>query len=152
MCTGILLRQRRAGPSSNPKPTHPTERKNGIPLRCSRVFAYGEDTHTLRLVSKLPDLRVGYVHRHPCATRGGRSAQSATYATKTKKDTPCGCPFVLEVQAGFEPADNGVADRGLTTWLLHQISNYPNIIAKFFCFVKGKRKKIFQEIVIFENG
>ena len=39
---------------------------------------------------------------------------------QNKKDTPCGCPFVLEVQAGFEPADNGVADRGLTTWLLHQ--------------------------------
>ena len=27
--------------------------------------------------------------------------------------------FVLEVTAGFEPADNGVADRGLTTWLRH---------------------------------
>ena len=25
----------------------------------------------------------------------------------------------LEVTAGFEPADNGVADRGLTTWLRH---------------------------------
>ena len=29
--------------------------------------------------------------------------------------------FSLEVTAGFEPADNGVADRGLTTWLRHQI-------------------------------
>ena len=27
--------------------------------------------------------------------------------------------FFLEVTAGFEPADNGVADRGLTTWLRH---------------------------------
>ena len=25
--------------------------------------------------------------------------------------------LALEVAAGFEPADNGVADRGLTTWL-----------------------------------
>ncbi len=25
----------------------------------------------------------------------------------------------MEVSAGFEPADNGVADRGLTTWLRH---------------------------------
>ena len=49
----------------------------------------------------------------------------------------------LEVQAGFEPADNGVADRGLTTWLLHQNSNYPNIISKFFCFVN--RKNIFYQ-------
>ena len=30
------------------------------------------------------------------------------------------CQTVLEVTAGFEPADNGVADRGLTTWLRHQ--------------------------------
>ena len=29
------------------------------------------------------------------------------------------CQTVLEVTAGFEPADNGVADRGLTTWLRH---------------------------------
>ena len=28
--------------------------------------------------------------------------------------------LALEVTAGFEPADNGVADRGLTTWLRHQ--------------------------------
>ena len=27
----------------------------------------------------------------------------------------------LEVTAGFEPADNGVADRGLTAWLRHHI-------------------------------
>ena len=32
-----------------------------------------------------------------------------------------GVLFILEVTAGFEPADNGVADRGLTTWLRHQI-------------------------------
>ena len=27
----------------------------------------------------------------------------------------------LEVTAGFEPADNGVADRGLTAWLRHHM-------------------------------
>ena len=43
--------------------------------------------------------------------------------------------FSLEVQAGFEPADNGVADRGLTTWLLHQTFGYLSIITKFFGFV-----------------
>ena len=41
------------------------------------------------------------------------------------------------VQAGFEPADNGVADRGLTTWLLHQTFVRPYIIAKQIRFVKG---------------
>ena len=40
--------------------------------------------------------------------------------TSNTKGTPFGVPFVLEVTAGFEPADNGVADRGLTTWLRHQ--------------------------------
>ena len=29
-----------------------------------RVFACGEDAHTLRLVSQLPDLRVVHVHLH----------------------------------------------------------------------------------------
>ena len=43
----------------------------------------------------------------------------------------------LEVQAGFEPADNGVADRGLTTWLLHQTFDCPYIIAKQNRFVKA---------------
>ena len=42
----------------------------------------------------------------------------------------------MEVQAGFEPADNGVADRGLTTWLLHQTFDRLNIIAEDFWFVK----------------
>ena len=31
-----------------------------------------------------------------------------------------GVLFILEVTIGFEPMDNGVADRGLTTWLRHQ--------------------------------
>ncbi len=30
-----------------------------------------------------------------------------------------GVLFILEVTIGFEPMDNGVADRGLTTWLRH---------------------------------
>ena len=51
----------------------------------------------------------------------------------------------LEVQAGFEPADNGVADRGLTTWLLHQIFDCLNIIAELFTFVKS----FFREILVF---
>ena len=53
--------------------------------------------------------------------------------------------LLLEVQAGFEPADNGVADRGLTTWLLHQIFDCLNIIAEVSRFVK----RIFEFIFIF---
>ena len=37
-----------------------------------------------------------------------------------QKSTALAVLFCLEVTAGFEPADNGVADRGLTTWLRHQ--------------------------------
>ena len=41
----------------------------------------------LPLTSKLDALCAAYVNRIPCASRGGRSAQSATYATKNKKPT-----------------------------------------------------------------
>ena len=40
---------------------------------------------------------------------------------KNEKSNPYGLLRSLEVTAGFEPADNGVADRGLTTWLRHHI-------------------------------
>ena len=36
------------------------------------------------------------------------------------KKHPDWSAFVLEVTIGFEPMDNGVADRGLTTWLRHR--------------------------------
>ena len=52
--------------------------------------------------------------------------------------------FSLEVQAGFEPADNGVADRGLTTWLLHQTHLCFVIIANLFGFV-NRKKIIYQK-------
>ena len=48
-----------------------------------------------------------------------------------------GVLFILEVTAGFEPADNGVADRGLTTWLRHHAYSYYDIIAKCSAFVKS---------------
>ena len=36
--------------------------KQGTTRVSTQVFAYGEDTRALRLVSKLPDLRAGYVN------------------------------------------------------------------------------------------
>ena len=72
------------------------------------------DTHSLRLKSKLFDLRSGYVNRILLHLRFAEPPQILGLCpTKNKKDTHEECPFVLEVQAGFEPADNGVADRGL---------------------------------------
>ena len=88
------------------------------------------DTHTLRLKSELLDLRVGYVNRHfLCFARRNR-VQILGLRRQNKNPDHMDRDFVLEVQAGFEPADNGVADRGLTTWLLHQIFDCFNIIAE----------------------
>ena len=142
MCTGILLRQRRAGPSSNPAYTSKGKKK-----RDSTKVRPG-----IRLRRRYPHSTPG--EQAPRSPSGVCAPASLRYARRkvgtkcdlrhqNKKGTHTECPFVLEVQAGFEPADNGVADRGLTTWLLHQRPNYPNIIAKIFCFVKGKRKKRF---------
>ena len=76
------------------------------------------DTHTLRLKSELFDLRVGYVNRHSLRQGARNRVQILGLCpTKNKKDTHTECPVVLEVQAGFEPADNGVADRYLGTLL-----------------------------------
>ena len=52
------------------------------------------------------------------STAGGFLPQKADLV---KKEQVFRLALFLEVQAGFEPADNGVADRGLTTWLRHQI-------------------------------
>lgn len=59
----------------------------------ARVFAKSEDTHTLRLVSKLPDLWVGYVNRIHCAKRCGMPLQSETMLQNKKH--PRGVLFVL---------------------------------------------------------
>ena len=59
-----------------------------------------------------------------------------SFGLDKKLSNPIGLLNFLEVTAGFEPADNGVADRGLTTWLRHQIFDCPNIIAELFLFVK----------------
>ena len=41
-----------------------------------------------------------------------------------------GVLFILEVTAGFEPADNGVADRGLTTWLRHHMERITGLFLR----------------------
>lgn len=107
-------------------------------MSAGRVFASGEDTHTLRLKSKLFDLRVGYVNRHSATLlRAEPSSNPRSAPPRNEKKHPDGMLHFLEVQAGFEPAGNGVADRGLTTWLLHQTFDCPYIIAKQNRFVKA---------------
>ena len=110
-----------------------------------------EDTHVLRLKSELFDLRSGYVNRILLHLRLAEPVQiqSLHIQRKEKRHSHTGCRFSLEVQAGFEPADNGVADRGLTTWLLHQKINCLNIITKFSDFVKGIKNNLSKEFKFF---
>ena len=43
-----------------------------------------------------------------------------SFGLDKKLSNPIGLLNFLEAPPGFEPMDNGVADRGLTTWLRHQ--------------------------------
>ena len=62
-----------------------------------------------------------YVIRTPLRQGARNRFKSKAYTAKRKnRGHHTGVLYFLEVQAGFEPADNGVADRGLTTWLRHQ--------------------------------
>ena len=53
-----------------------------------RVFACGEDSHALRLVSELPDLRAANVHR-----RRIRGSVRTGATPSQQKRHPCGCLF-----------------------------------------------------------
>ena len=66
----------------------------------TRTFAYGEDTHDLRLTSELVDLRSGYAN--PILAYGKSCARSRWFANKTK-NRPRGSVFVLAAELGFEP-------------------------------------------------
>ena len=88
----------------------------------------GEGEYTL---TRDAILRGSRLHTRP---KGVITYQS--FGLDKKLSNPIGLLNFLEVTAGFEPADNGVADRGLTTWLRHQIFVCFNIIAEVFRFVK----------------
>jgi len=54
----------------------------------SWVFAFGEDTHTLRLVSKLPDLQAGYADRQ----RSKNATRSRSESSNSRQ--PLGLSFL----------------------------------------------------------
>ena len=62
------------------------------------------------------------LNRFRLASRLEAEQSSAVHIRKSapKQKAPDWVLFDLEVTIGFEPMDNGVADRGLTTWLRHQ--------------------------------
>ena len=93
-------------------------KKSGEKIVGSRVFAFGEDSLALRLVSKLPDLRAENADLH--------SAPVAQNRTKPRLPQPTQKPpnrvaFVLAGVAGFGPTNARVKVWCLTAWL------YPNI-------------------------
>ena len=99
-------------------------------------YAFGRYAR-LPLTSKLDALCAAYVNRHSFAQMRTEPSSNPKPSPTKNKRTPTGSVLLfLEVTAGFEPADNGVADRGLTTWLRHQIFVCLNIIAELFRFVK----------------
>ena len=80
----------RSGISSTCGGFHPTEsdffdehfrEKMIVP----RVFADGEDTHSLRLKSELFDLRSGYANRFPCASHAETRCEMGVAPSDTPK-------------------------------------------------------------------
>ncbi len=99
------------------------------------VFAVSEDSRALRLKSLAFRSSSGECELD--FRKAKRPLQSVNVISKTKRTFLADVLFVLEVPARFELADNGVADRGLTTWLRHHFIDCSNIISKLLLFVKG---------------
>ena len=89
----------------------------------SRVFACGEDSRALRLVSKLPDLRAANADLHSVPLAAQNSPERVLPQPTQK--APLRVPFVLAGVAGFGPTNARVKVWCLTAWL------YPNMN---FCF------------------
>ena len=80
------------------------------------VVCYQADEHARLRV--MPYATPSQLH----TMRGGAliTYQASFVGLDKKLSNPIGLLNFLEVTIGFEPMDNGVADRGLTTWLRHQ--------------------------------
>ena len=83
-----------------------------------RVFAFGEDSHALRLASELADLRAVNADRRICCANARRSL-----SITPKQGASVRMPLVLAGMAGFGPTNVGVKVLCLTAW------RHPNNIA-----------------------
>ena len=107
-------------------------RKGCMELRQRRVCyqSEGEGEYTLARDAILRGAQITYNGLCPLIAY-------QSFGLDKKLSNPIGLLNFLEVTAGFEPADNGVADRGLTTWLRHHISwcisTMPYYYTKVFC-------------------
>ena len=82
--------------------------------RGSKVFAYSEDTHSLRLASELADLRSGYVNLQPFALL--RAKLKSAYPQTTKETYHKDRSLLLAGVARFELTNEGVKVPCLTAW------------------------------------
>ena len=118
--------QRACGAWQNPELATPaTDRKSHpkrVAVRGSRIFAFGEDSHTLRLTSKLVELRAANADQR---ARGAWQNPELPLP-RTEKATQKGWLSVAGV-AGFGPTNEGVKVPCLTAWLYP----YENLLCYF---------------------
>ena len=95
--------------SKNKKDEPPEWVSRGRIAQTTRVFAYGEDSRSLRLKSKLFDLREANANRFSCATRAKTDPSPMVAAPKTKKTShPNGYLVFLELLPGFGPGTSSL--------------------------------------------
>ena len=95
----------------------------------TRVFAFGEDTRTLRLTSELVDLRVGYAN--PILARRARSwARSRGYAAIKNAPLDLRGAFFMAAELGFEPRHTESESAVLP---LHNSAKCPALFALVYC-------------------
>ena len=70
-----------------------------------------------------------------------------SFGLDKKLSNPIGLLNFLEVTVGFEPTDNGVADRGLTTWLRH----HTIILFEHSLFVNKTTSSIIEDVEIWSG-
>ena len=80
-------------------------------------FAFGEYTLALRLTSELVDLRAGYANPYPCG-RATRVGSCAKRISKTKKDTPKGCPSCTGICLARQGFARRNGEAGIRTHIL----------------------------------
>ena len=133
------------------------DKKRTKRLLCSflgRVFACGEDSHALRLASKLADLWAANANLLP---RNARDREKPHHPSQIRGVAHTGYPSYLAGMAGFEPTNTRVKVWCLTAWRHPNILNTPYIIAFtaravnskltdfgcFFCFraIQGGRQR-----------
>ena len=87
-------------------------------IHATRVFAISEDSHSLRLTSKLVDLRSGYANRFSCASRAKTRPNRWYQPKRNQKRTPKKVSFAFGAATRIR-----TGDLILTKDVLYQLSH-----------------------------